>query len=103
MNTVISKISEIEAAATAIMDDANVRKKAFAKEMDEKSAAFDAQLEKETAKTISELRAQMEVDMKSKLAEQQAGAERLVSQLETNYESNHTAIVEKLFADMIKE
>ena len=32
MDTVIEKISEIESAATGIMEDANERKKAFAKE-----------------------------------------------------------------------
>ena len=34
MDTVIDKLSEIEAAAQAITDEANVRKKAFAQEMD---------------------------------------------------------------------
>ncbi len=51
MDTVIEKISEIESAATAIMEDANERKKAFAKEMEERTAVFDAQLEAETNKT----------------------------------------------------
>ena len=40
MDTVIEKISEIESAATGIMEDANERKKAFAKEMEERTAAL---------------------------------------------------------------
>ena len=49
MDTVIDKLSEIEAAAQAITDEANVRKKAFAQEMDQKTKAFDAELEQETS------------------------------------------------------
>ena len=48
MDTVIDKLSEIEAAAQAITDEANARKKAFAQEMDQKTKAFDAELEHET-------------------------------------------------------
>ena len=36
MDTVINKLWEIEEAAGAITDEANVRKKAFAKEMEDK-------------------------------------------------------------------
>lgn len=38
MDTVIDKLSEIEAAAQAITDEANARKKAFAQEMDRSTA-----------------------------------------------------------------
>ena len=41
MDTVINRLSEIEAAAGAIVEEANVRKKAFAEEMDAKTAEFD--------------------------------------------------------------
>lgn len=103
MNTVIGKISEVESAATAIMDDANARKKAFAKEMEEKTAAFDARLEEETTKTISDMRAKMEVEMKAKLSEQQSQAAETIKQMEAGYEAHHTAYAKKLFSAMIKE
>lgn len=48
MDTVIKQISEIESAAAAVMDAANGRKKAFAEEMAEKTAAFDRELDSET-------------------------------------------------------
>ena len=40
MDTVINRLSEIEAAAGAIVEEANARKKAFVEEMDVKTAAF---------------------------------------------------------------
>ena len=48
MDTVINKLWEIEEAAGAITDEANVRKKAFAKEMEDKTASFDAGLEQQS-------------------------------------------------------
>ena len=44
MDTVIDRLSDIEKAAGSVMDDAGVRKKALAKEMEEKTAAFDQEL-----------------------------------------------------------
>mgnify|MGYP000618698187 FL=1 len=41
MDKVIKKILEIEATASSVMDDANKRKQAFAKEMEEKTAEFE--------------------------------------------------------------
>ena len=48
MDTVINRLSDIEKAAVSVMDGASERKKQMAREMEEKTAAFDAQLEKET-------------------------------------------------------
>ena len=52
MDTVINRLSEIEAAAGAIVEEANARKKAFAEEMDAKTAAFDKSMEQETARRM---------------------------------------------------
>ena len=40
MDKIIDRLSDIEKAAGSLMDDAGVRKKALAKEMEEKTAAF---------------------------------------------------------------
>ena len=62
MDTVIKQISEIESAAAAVMDAANGRKKAFAEEMAEKTAAFDRELDSETEAKLQKIRAEMEVE-----------------------------------------
>ena len=43
MDTVINRLSDIEKAAVSVMDGASERKKQMAREMEEKTAAFDAQ------------------------------------------------------------
>lgn len=103
MDTIINKISDIESAAAAIMDEANVRKKAFSDQMDEKTAAFDKELEAKTAAKLEELRSRMEVEMKKKLAEQKAAADKILELMEKNYESHHEAYARSLFQAMIKE
>ena len=56
MDTVINRLSEIEEAAGAIADEANVRKKAFAKEMEDKTASFDTDLENFTLDGLFQLK-----------------------------------------------
>ena len=41
MDTVINRLSDIEEAAGAIVEEANVRKKAYAAEIEKKTADFD--------------------------------------------------------------
>lgn len=103
MDTVIEKISEIESAATSIMNEANERKKAFAKEMEERTAEFDAQLEAKTNKRIESLRASMEITMNNRLEKQRNDSKRVLDAMERRYNENHSQYVEELFYNMTKE
>ena len=97
MDTVIRQISEIEAAASAVMDDAIARKKAFAREMEEAAGAFDWELEEETENRIRTLRSNMETEMKARLSRQKSDAEDLLKRMEQNYESHHQEYARQLF------
>ena len=103
MDTVIRQISEIEASATSVMDEANVRKKAFAQEMVEKTAAFDQDIDSKTEARIKDLRDKMEVDMNSKLSAQKADAEQLLALMEKNYNEHHKEYARKLFQSLTEE
>nr|WP_024837846.1 hypothetical protein [Clostridium sp. 12(A)] len=103
MDKVIEKISDIESAATSIMDNANERKKAFAKEMEDRTAAFDSDLEVKTNKKIEALRNQLEVEMNRQLEKQLSDSKRILTTLETHFEEQHSQYVEDLFQTMIKE
>lgn len=103
MDHVISRLSEIEKAAVSIMDETGVRKKAFAAEMEKKTAEFDAALEQETARKLEEIQKKMEKEMEDMLAKQTADSGRVLRQLEADYEERHEAYVRKLFQSMIKE
>lgn len=97
MNTVIKRISEIEEAASAVMESANTSKKAYAQEMDERIKTFDKELEEETARGIGELKRQMEIEMNRKLELQKSQAHTLLDQIEQNYAANREEYINRLF------
>ena len=103
MDTVIDRVSDIEKAAGSVMDDAGVRKKALAKEMEEKTAAFDQELERKTAERISQIQEQMEREMQEELDKQASDAKAAIARLEETYEKHHKAYAQTLFQNMIKE
>lgn len=103
MNTLIQQISEVESAASAVMEDANMRKKAFAREMAEKTAAFDRELDARVERQLDELRSRMEARMKERLASQQEEAKAACRKMEQNYEDHHSDYVKTLFHCLIKE
>lgn len=100
MDTVIRQISEIEAAAASVMDDANARKKAFAEKMETATADFDRQLEEDTERRIGELRANMETEMHTRLSRQQADAKHLLQRMEQNYKDHHQEYAQQLFRSL---
>lgn len=100
MDTVITKISEIESIAADIMEDANAQKKAYAKEIEERTAAFDKQLETETEIKISALRKNMEEDLESRLSRQRSDAANVLTLMEEHYNKNHGKMAKELFQKM---
>ena len=103
MNHIISKISEIEASAASIMDAANERKKEYAREMDEKTAQFDQELDKKTQTQLNQLRNDMEAEARQRLDAQRLDAKRTMRRMEETYQAKHKEYVQTLFDSMTKE
>ncbi|MEY8339414.1 ATPase [Lachnospiraceae bacterium 62-35] len=103
MDNIISKISEIEASASSIMDSAGKQKQILAKEMEARIAAFDADLEQRTSAELDRLRSGIEREMKTQLFEQKSRAEKIIAQLQELYDNNHSQYVKDLFDAMVKE
>ena len=103
MNTVIKRISEIEDAASSLMESANEKKKAFAEEMRERTKEFDQNLKERTEQGIQELRKRMEVEMDKRLERQRLDAEEQLKKMEQRFENEQEDYVEKLFGQLIKE
>lgn len=103
MDKVIKKISEIESAAAAIMDDAYARKKTLAAESEQKIADFDRQLDAQTEQKLHDLRTQMEQEMNAQLSRQKSQAEDLIRRMEQNYETHHKQYTRALFRALVEE
>lgn len=102
MNNIISKISEIEASAASIMEAAAQRKKDYARETEEKKAAFDRELEAQTDAELGRLRAAMEEEAQKQLDAQRRDADDTIRRMEENYQRRHVQYVENLFQSMTK-
>lgn len=103
MDTVIKKISEIEASAVSVMEHANAQKKAFAHEMEMRTNEFDRQLEEETDAALHKIRSDLEADLNSKLAQQKSDAALLLARMEQNYKDHHLDYARQVFQALIKE
>lgn len=103
MNTVIKRISEIEDAASTIMESANASKKAFAQEMEERTREFDRDLEEQTDQGIKEFRKRMESEMSGRQKQQKAKAEEQLQRMEQSFEECHEQYVNTLFSMLTEE
>ena len=103
MDTLIKKISEIEEAASSVMDSLNDRKADYAAEMKEKTAAFDRQLDEATAKQLDEQRQRMKAEMPKQLDAQIHAGQKALDELEEIYQQSHAELAASCFQQMIKE
>ncbi len=103
MDKLIKKISEIEEAASAVLDSMDDRKADYAEEIKRKTADFDRQLDEATAKQREQLRQRMKAEMQRKLDDQKAAGRKVMEELEETYRNNHTELAMSLFQQIIKE
>lgn len=101
MEKVVKKLSEIEAAAVAIIDSANARKKELSDAMDVKINTFDEQIDNETAKTLSDLKVKLEQQKDAELAELKANTEKTLNALDEEYAKNHTSLAKDLLNSIV--
>jgi len=102
MDTIIKQLSEIEAAAASVMNEANARKKAFAEEIMVKTTAFDQELDKKTDEQLRILRTNMETALAGKLEKQKQYVDCLLQRMEKNYDDHHSEYAARLFRSLIE-
>ena len=102
MEQIISKLSEIEAAAKVIMEDTDRKKKALSQEMENKCKAFDIALEKETDEQIAKIRRNLEQEKDARLTSLQKDTEAAFTALDSYYEKNHERLSRQIFEKIIQ-
>ena len=102
MNEIIDRISEIEAASAAIIEDANQKKKEFADLMEQRMKEFDIQTETETEKKLASLKQALEEKTEQELARLKSSTLAVQKALRETYRKNHTAYAEQILTGMIK-
>ena len=92
MEQILNKLSEIEATANAIMQDAARQKQALSEEAEKQTKEFDASLEKEPSDEIRKIREDL-----ARENEFRAETEDQLSRLDAYYEAHHESLCSELF------
>ena len=90
MDSIINKLTEIEDAASAVVQHAEDQKAQLEKEYEEKRKAFDSDLEKKTQARLDSIRAELEKNTSDILGGQTTASEQAILALQKEYEENHT-------------
>lgn len=102
MEDIISKLAEIEAAASHIMEDVSEQKKQLAQEYETAIREFDLAMDQEMQEKTRKIRDELEIDMKEKLDKQKSDAQKILSQMETYYKECHTELVKQVYDRIVR-
>ena len=94
MESIINKLTEIESAASAIAEHAELQKSVLDKEYEEKQ--FDLDLEQETQAHLQKIREALEADTQTLLDQQAESNDSCVLALKKEYESRHTLYAQEI-------
>lgn len=103
MDQIIDKLSEIEVAATRILEGAAAQKKELDKKYEEQTAQFDAELEAATAQKIAEIRKRLGAELETELERVRSGAQRSLGEMERYYRQRHEALSGEICEKIIRK
>ena len=103
MDTVIARLSEIESAAVRISEDAAQQKKALAKVYEEKTKAFDEEIDAQTDEKLEKLREELQEKADRELKKMHQATQKILEGLDQEYERDHEKISQQLLDKMIRE
>lgn len=96
MESIINKLTEIEMAASAIAEHAELQKSVLDKEYEEKRKQFDLELEQKTQSQLQKIRESLEADTQSLLNRQADSNDSCVLALQKEYENRHTFYAQEI-------
>lgn len=90
MDSIVNRLTEIEDAASAIVQHAEDQKEALDREYEEKQKAFDAELEEKTQARIRSIREELEQNTAQLLDSQSGQSNSAIEALQKEYDQRHT-------------
>lgn len=103
MDSIVSKLAEIDATAAAIVANAGVQKSALEKEMQQKRDQFDKDLELKTSDKLAELQATLDAKSKDIIKAQNDLHGDTLQSLEDDFEKNHEKYAQEIFMRIIED
>lgn len=101
MEKVISLLYDIEEKANQIVTRARDEKISLNKALEDDLAKLDQKTADETAAKLNLLKAQVDIESAKELQALIDDCDKQLAAMDTNYQENHTAIVDKIFQSII--
>lgn len=102
MEPIIDKLSEIETAASRIMESAVNETRIQDRKAEEQTAQFDAQVEAATQKKLESLRADLQKRSERELENLKTTMERSLSSMDRYFQENHGQITDEIYHKIIR-
>ena len=103
MDQVIEKLSEIEEAASKIIDSADSQKKLLDQQQEERITAYDTELENSTAKEVEKLHTKLSGQLEKELSRLHDTSASTLKALEQYYDANHDALSTEIYKKIIRK
>lgn len=97
MDDIIQRLSDIEACAVSLIEDADKQKQQLAADLKSKLDIWDKAMEEQTKNSLITIKAESEKNIRMLLDKQRAVASKEMLDLTEEYEKNHTKYVDELF------
>ena len=102
MDHIVKKLSEIEHAAEAVVEHAELEKSELEERIQNERNLFDKQLEDHTQKELNDIHKGLKRQMDEILARQNRKNQTAIEELKKNIEEKHTAYAEKIVRRIIE-
>lgn len=102
MDHIVKKLSEIEHAAEAVVNHAELEKKELEERIQNERNQFDKNLEKDTQKELSNIQKGLKRQMDEIISRQNRKNQSAIKDLEMDFEEKHTLYAEKIVRRIIE-
>lgn len=102
MDMIVNRLSEIELAASRIMEAAALEKKDLEQQSQENIKAFDAKIDQETQEKLQKLKENLDAQMEQELLQLRRDTEKTIRKIESDYKANHQQLAWQLLQKMIE-
>ncbi len=103
MEAVLGRLSEIESAAIALENKATEQKKQIAAEYEAKTQAFDKEIDAQTQEKLKTLNEKLNLSAENELLKMKQETDRVLADMEAEYNQNHEKLATAIFNKMIGE
>ncbi len=96
MDSIVKKLSEIEAAASSIVENAEAQKAELDLEYQQKRKRFDDDLDRRTSAELQKIRDKLEADTRALLDSQSGNNSDSIQALHREYNEKHTVYAQNI-------